>query len=81
MVQQDAEIVPFAAPPSPVAVGGWRQWYMIAVLTTIYTLSFLDRGALNLMVNPIKADMGWGRPSSPLSPNIAFRAISRSSAP
>ena len=47
--------------PAPVATDAQppiRQWYLIFVLTTIYALSFLDRNVLNLMVNPIKADLG-----------------------
>jgi MFS family permease len=34
-----------------------RQAWLVAVLTTIYTLNFVDRGALNLIVQPIKTDL------------------------
>jgi MFS family permease len=33
-------------------------WYITAVLMVAYTFSFLDRQILNLMVGPIKADLG-----------------------
>ncbi len=33
-------------------------WYTTAVLMVAYTFSFLDRQILNLMVGPIKADLG-----------------------
>src|ERR1700733_10716167 len=36
----------------------WRQWYMVAVLTLLYILAFIDRQALVLMVGPIKQAMG-----------------------
>jgi len=36
----------------------WRQWYLVIVLTAIYTLGFIDRSALNLLVNPIQHDLG-----------------------
>ncbi len=35
----------------------WRQVWLTGVLTTIYTLNFVDRGALNLIVQPIKDDL------------------------
>ena len=33
-------------------------WYMVAVLTIAYILSFVDRYILGLLVEPIKADLG-----------------------
>ncbi len=36
---------------------GARQAWLVAVLTTVYTLNFVDRGALNLIVQPIKEDL------------------------
>lgn len=33
-------------------------WYVVSVLTLIYVFSFLDRTILNLLVEPIKADLG-----------------------
>lgn len=42
--------------PRPQGSAG-RQAWLVAVLTTIYTLNFVDRGALNLIVQPIKEDL------------------------
>lgn len=39
-------------PPPRVA------WYMVALLTVAYVLSFVDRYILGLLVEPIKADLG-----------------------
>jgi MFS family permease len=38
-----------------VARGGWL---MLFVLTVVYVVSFIDRGALSLIVGPIKQDLG-----------------------
>lgn len=34
-----------------------QQWYLVGVLTVIYVLNYIDRGALNLIVNPLKEDL------------------------
>ena len=34
-----------------------RQWYLVVVLAAIYVLNYIDRGALNLIVNPLKEDL------------------------
>jgi len=39
-------------PPSRYA------WYVVAVLMVVYVFSFIDRQILNLLVTPIKADLG-----------------------
>jgi MFS family permease len=39
---------------------GIRDWYMVIVLTFFYILSFVDRGALSLVVGPIKQEFGIG---------------------
>ncbi|PMS27504.1 MFS transporter [Paraburkholderia rhynchosiae] len=33
-------------------------WWMLVVLTATYVISFIDRGALSLVVGPIKQDLG-----------------------
>ena len=33
------------------------RWYVVAILTLAYLVSFLDRQILALMVGPIKADL------------------------
>ena len=42
--------------PSPA-----YAWYFVAVLLVAYTLSFIDRMILSLLVGPIRADLGIGR--------------------
>lgn len=43
---------PVAYPPSR------RAWMMVIVLTIAYVVSFVDRQILNLLIDPIKADLG-----------------------
>ena len=43
-----------ASPPRP---GGAYAWYVVAVLLLAYTLSFIDRMMLSLLVGPIRADL------------------------
>ena len=43
---------PVAYPPSR------RAWIMVIVLTIAYVVSFVDRQILNLLIDPIKADLG-----------------------
>jgi len=41
----------------------WRQWYMAFLLTFLYIYAQIDSGAIILMVDPIKRDLGvkdWG---------------------
>ncbi len=45
-----------AAPEAQSA--GFAGWWLIAVLTLLYTLSFLDRHIISLMVDPIRASLG-----------------------
>ena len=35
-----------------------RAWYAVGVLTLIYVFSFIDRQILNLLVKPIRRDLG-----------------------
>ncbi|RVQ68679.1 MFS transporter [Croceicoccus ponticola] len=35
---------------------GWGAWGMVVILTLAYTLSFIDRQVLNLLVEPLKAE-------------------------
>ena len=37
-----------------------RAWWAVAVLLLLYVLSFVDRQVINLMVEPIKRDLGIG---------------------
>lgn len=38
--------------------GSVRDWYLVVVLTLFYILSFVDRGALSLVVGPIRRQFG-----------------------
>jgi MFS family permease len=42
--------------PPPITAAHY-SWYVVAVLTVCYTLSFIDRQILSLLVGPIKADL------------------------
>jgi MFS family permease len=42
-------------PPNPRS---WYPWYVTAVLMVAYTFSFLDRQIVNLMIGPIRRDLG-----------------------
>ncbi|MDQ3012674.1 MAG: hypothetical protein M3X11_18435, partial [Acidobacteriota bacterium] len=33
-------------------------WYVVGVLTLVYIFSFIDRQILNLLVRPIRRDLG-----------------------
>lgn len=46
-------------PVEPVAehLSGWRPWYMVAVLAIVSIFAYIDRQVLNLLVEPIKADL------------------------
>ena len=48
--------------PSPHSAAPWPSpryaWYVICVLMVAYTLSYIDRTIVDLLVEPIKADLG-----------------------
>ncbi len=47
--------------PDPAADRAWppagRSWYLVALLTLAYVVSFVDRQILSLLIDPIKADL------------------------
>jgi MFS family permease len=52
------KIIEKVAPCSPDIVGNrGYAWYVVALLTLAYTMSFVDRQVLNLLVDPIKRDL------------------------
>ena len=53
-------------PRAPVA------WYATAVLTLAYTFSFVDRQVLNLLVEPIRTDLGLSDTSISFLQGLAF---------
>ncbi len=48
------------------------SWYIVVVLTICYTLSFIDRQILSLLVGPIKADLGISDTQVGLLGGLAF---------
>ncbi len=56
-----------AAWPSPT-----RAWYVVGILTLAYTVSFIDRQILNLLVEPIKHDLGISDTQISLLQGLAF---------
>jgi hypothetical protein len=58
----DSEEVPQGAPrqktEEPPYPSPGYAWYTVGVLMVVYVFSFMDRQILNLLVTPIKADLG-----------------------
>lgn len=46
------------AETSGAAAGTLRAWSMVAILSVLYIVSFVDRFVLGLLVGPLKADLG-----------------------
>src|SRR5215470_13227935 len=40
-----------------IRVGGYA-WYSLILLTVVYLLNFIDRQMLNILIEPIKAELG-----------------------
>jgi MFS family permease len=61
LTKNDNASATLGAPSQRAAAAGRtgliRQWYLVGVLATVYVLNYIDRGALNLIVDPIKADL------------------------
>jgi MFS family permease len=64
---KDSAAAPFKAPP---ATG--YAWYTVGVLTVCYTLSFIDRQILSLLVGPIKAEFAVSDTQVGLLGGLAF---------
>lgn len=47
-------------------------WYVVGVLTVAYIFSFIDRQIINLMVNPIKRDLGISDTGISLLMGVSF---------
>ncbi|MEE4452782.1 MFS transporter [Novosphingobium resinovorum] len=57
-------------PPEPAPTRA--AWYLIFVLTLAYTVSFVDRQVLNLLIGPLKADFGLSDTRLSLLQGLAF---------
>jgi MFS family permease len=58
-------------PQEPYPPTGYA-WYVVGVLTLAYVVSFVDRQILNLMVDPIRHDLGIGEKQMSLLMGAAF---------
>lgn len=56
----------------PGGRSGAYAWYVVAVLLLAYTLSFIDRMILSLLVGPIRADLGISDTQMSLLMGFAF---------
>ncbi|MFO0334422.1 MAG: spinster family MFS transporter [Pseudomonadota bacterium] len=67
---------PLAAPGGLAATAAREApsqgWYLVFVMTVCYTLSFIDRQILSLLVGPIKADLGISDTQVGLLGGLAF---------
>jgi MFS family permease len=48
------------------------EWYVVGALTSLYTLSFIDRTILGLLIGPIKRDLGINDTQVGLLTGLAF---------
>ncbi len=53
----------------------WYRWYVLAILTGLYTFNFIDRQILVILQEPIKADMNLTDTQLGLLSGFAFAAI------
>src|SRR5262247_731739 len=62
-----------AAEEEPYPSSGYA-WYVVGVLTFVYMFSFIDRQILNLLVRPIRQDLGISDTKVSLLMGPAFAA-------
>jgi MFS family permease len=51
------------------------KWFVLAMLTAVYTFSFIDRQILVILAEPIKADLGLSDTQLGLLTGLAFAAL------
>lgn len=61
-----------AGPKSDRYINSGYAWAVVVMLTIAYTVSFIDRQVLNLLVDPIKADLGATDTQMSLLQGLAF---------
>ena len=54
------------------ATSSGYAWYLVVILTACYTLSYIDRQILSLLVGPIKRDLGISDTRIGLLQGLAF---------
>ncbi|GGD44606.1 spinster family MFS transporter [Croceicoccus pelagius] len=69
MTTQEPE---YKAPVQIPQKAGWGAWAMVVVLTLAYTVSFIDRQVLNLLVEPLKAEFDLSDTRLSLLQGLAF---------
>jgi len=76
MIEEKSAILPpeILARATP-RTGLIRQWYMVGVLAVIYILNYIDRGALNLILNPIREDLHISDVQVSLLIGLSFAAL------
>jgi MFS family permease len=67
-----APVRPPSQPSNPSATSSGFAWYTVIILTACYTLSFIDRQILGLLVGPIKKDFGASDTQIGLLTGLAF---------
>jgi MFS family permease len=60
------------APPAEAAPPKRYRYYVLAILVLVYTLNFLDRQVLGILVKPIKAELGLSDSQVGLMAGFAF---------
>src|SRR5580693_5550247 len=50
------DLAPQAAAPAAAAMPSTRRYYVLALLTAVYALNFLDRTIFNVLIEPIKKE-------------------------
>jgi MFS family permease len=67
----EAEPVANKVPAEPAA-GSWKVWYAVILIALVSTMSNIDRGIINLLVEPIKRDLVLSDTSVSLLVGFAF---------
>lgn len=67
--------LPAPALPDPAVKESWRSWYVVGLLLAAYTLSYVDRQILTLMVDPISRDLGLTDTQFSLLHGLAFAIL------
>src|SRR6201997_5666796 len=52
------DLAPQAAQVQAAAAPSARRYYVLAILTVVYPLNFLDRTIFNVLIEPIKKEFG-----------------------
>jgi predicted MFS family arabinose efflux permease len=70
------EYVPSSHSPVPEAQPTKRyRYFVLAILVVVYTLNFLDRQVLGILVKPIKAELGLSDSQVGLMGGLAFASL------